>query len=257
MTSINDLKDFAEKQGIKLLDQADIIRKAQKALADKYHFSPTQIKEHFDQLIEESEKVAYEIYKQYEKTYGEDVIIAMTQHLIDTKEISRLEDLPTVMKKYYKVLDDFYLSLANSRKSRAGKTFEKIHNGLFKILKYPFEEQVKIDGKPDFLMPSAEHYKKDAPDCIIFTAKRTLRERWRQIVTEGTRGNRFFLATIDEDLSEAQLKEMHDHRISIVCPESIKNSKYPDAVNVLSFKQFFNDHLDPAMERWKRNHVIK
>jgi hypothetical protein len=49
---------------------------------------------------------------------------------------------------------------------------------------------------------------------------------------------------------------MHHNRIYLVCPESIKTAKYGDKVNVLSFKQFFKDYLDPAMERWRRNGVI-
>ena len=132
-----------------------------------------------------------------------------------------------------------------------------IHNSLFKILSYPFDEQVVINGKPDFLMPSAEHYRKNPMDCIIFTAKRTLRERWRQIVTEGTRGLGFYLATIDPKVTGSQLKEMLDHRIYIVCPESIREKHYADKVNVLSFSKFFKDHLDPKMESWKRNGIIK
>src|SRR3990167_3854109 len=150
----------------------------------------------------------------------------------------------------------FFLSLAQSRKARAGKSFEAIHNALFKELSYPFDEQRVINGKPDFIMPSYGHYMNNAPDCIIFTAKRTLRERWRQIVTEGTRGLGFFLATIDDNISTNQLTEAHNNRIFIVCPEIIRKEKYSDAVNVLSFPQFFKDYLDPALARWKRNKIV-
>lgn len=161
------------------------------------------------------------------------------------------------MGEYFKLFDTFFLSLAQSRKSRAGRSFEAIHNALFKELSYPFDEQKVINGKPDFIMPSYGHFLENPIDCIIFTAKRTLRERWRQIVTEGTRGLGFYLATIDEGISSNQLTEAHNNRIYIVCPSRIKNQFYKDKVNVLSFTQFFKDHLDPAMERWKRNNVIK
>jgi hypothetical protein len=105
-------------------------------------------------------------------------------------------------------------------------------------------------------MPSYEHYLRNPIDCIIFTAKRTLRERWRQIVTEGTRGYGFFLATIDEKVSSTQLAEMHHNKIYLVCPENIKIAKYNNILNVLSYKQFFMDYLDPSMERWRRNGII-
>ena len=122
-----------------------------------------------------------------------------------------------------------------------------------------FSEQPVINGKPDFLLPSAGHYQENATDCILFTVKRTLRERWRQVTTEGTRGNTYFLATIDESKSQNELGEMLDNRVFLVCPYEIKqrNEKYRLAQNVLSFQDFFQDYLDPAMERWKRNGVIE
>jgi hypothetical protein len=161
-----------------------------------------------------------------------------------------------VLGSYLTVFDRFFMSIAQSRRTRAGHSFENLHNALFKELAYPFDEQRVINGKPDFIMPSYDHFRINPIDCIIFTAKRTLRERWRQIVTEGTRGLGFFLATIDEDVSSMQLAEMHQNRIYLVCPHSIKVAKYSDKVNVLSFKQFFKDYLDPAMERWGRNGII-
>ena len=32
--------------------------------------------------------------------------------------------------------------------------------------------------------------------------------------------------------------------------------KYADKINVLSFKKFFLDHLDPKLESWKRNKIV-
>lgn len=89
-------------------------------------------------------------------------------------------------------------------------------------------------------------------DCIIFTAKRTLRERWRQIVTEGTRGLGFYLSTIDESISANQLDEMRNHRIYLVIPISIKEqvAQYRTAHNVITFEEFFRYHLDLAVTRW-------
>ena len=49
---------------------------------------------------------------------------------------------------------------------------------------------------------------------------------------------------------------MLHHRIYVVVPRQIKDAKYADVVNVLSFSQFFNDYLDPAVQRWQRNSII-
>ena len=128
---------------------------------------------------------------------------------------------------------------------------------LFGILGYPYTPQAVINGQPDFLLPSVEHFKKNAMDCIIFTVKRTLRERWRQIVTEGTRGYLFYLATIDEDIASRDLNEIHKNRIYLVVPERIRAETYPDQPNVISFETFFESHLDPAMKRWRKNKIIE
>ena len=96
-------------------------------------------------------------------------------------------------------------------------------------------------------------------DSVIFTLKRTLRERWRQIVTEGTRGLGFYLGTIDEDIAIRDLEEMKTARIYIVVPERIKNVRedYKKAPNVISFEDFFTHHLDPAMNRWRSQGLVK
>lgn len=255
--SISDLKAFATTRGIKLKEQKGIAEIASENIAQRFGYNKEEIKEHFDSLLEETEKEAYKVYLGFEKVYGESVFKTFADQLVQTGEISEVNQLGGILGKYFNVFDSFYMSLAQSRRTRAGHSFENIHNALFKELEYPFDEQRVINGKPDFIMPSFNHFTENPIDCIIFTAKRTLRERWRQIVTEGTRGLGFFLATIDDNVSTTQLIEMHRNRIYLVCPQNIKEKKYNDKVNVLSFKQFFKDFLDPAMDRWIRNGVIK
>ena len=254
--ALTDLKDFALTKGIKLKEQKEIAQMASDNIARRFGYNKEQIKVNFDSLIWDSEKEAYKIYLGFEKIYGEEVFDVFAKHLIDTGEITHLGQMGKVLGSYLTVFDSFFMSIAQSRRTRAGHSFENLHNALFKELEYPFDEQKVINGKPDFIMPSYDHFIRYPLDCIIFTAKRTLRERWRQIVTEGTRGLGFFLATIDEDVTSTQLTEMHHNRIYLVCPESIKSSKYNTNVNVLSFRQFFKDYLDPAMERWRRNGII-
>ncbi len=195
------------------------------------------------------------LYLEKEKEYGKKVFKILIE-TIKKDDPATIEFIEERIGDYFNDLDAFFLSLAQSRKSRAGSAFENMIKSLFKSLNYPFDEQQIINGNPDFLLPSRKHYDQQAMDCIIFTAKRTLRERWRQIVTEGTRGLGFFLATIDHKVSRSQLEEMNRHRIYLVCPTKIRNEFYKDARNVINFSQFFEDHLDPAMKRWKKNGVI-
>ena len=247
------LKDFADKNKITLKKWEEILNIATDNIIKKDLYNPEYIKENFDDLFDDIGNEAYKVYQYYEQEYGKKVLNTYSSYIINSTHSG---NIPELIAESFKPFDKFFLSLSQSRKSRAGKTFEAITKSLFKKLDYIFDEQVIINGKPDFLIPSKKHYIENPMDCIIFTAKRTLRERWRQIVTEGTRGLGFYLGTIDQSISNVTLNEMLKHRIYVVCPQTIKYKYYSKTVNVISFKQFFTDHLDPAMIRWKNNKVI-
>jgi len=215
------------------------------------------IKKNFSALVEEIQIEGYKYYLEREKVAADIAFRKILSPLINDDHSSK-EQFMDILRDNFWALDKFFLGLTQGRKPRAGITFEYLIKDLFGKLHYPYSYQAVINGKPDFLLPSEEHFKNNAMDCIIFTVKRTLRERWRQIVTEGIRGHRFFLATIDEKISQNALTEMLSSRIYAVVPERIKNSipKYEDAQNVITFEEFFEQHLDPAMERWKSNNIV-
>ena len=49
---------------------------------------------------------------------------------------------------------------------------------------------------------------------------------------------------------------MMNNRIYMVIPELMKILAYKRVENVISFREFFRDHLDPRMEIWRRPGVI-
>lgn len=259
MAPKDPLRKFAEKKGIRLASQSQISAEAALLAAQKTNFDADYIKQHFDELIEESEQEIYNVYLKHEKAYEKAVVHALIEDLIAKGEITSLENVGEVIGNYAPMLDKFFQSVSQGRKPRAGGVFENIYSTLFKAIGYPFEEQPIIDEKPDFILPSHAHYQRDPMDCIIFTSKRTLRERWRQIVLEGAKSTSFFLATIDKKISANQFADMHSNRIYIVCPNEIKKALYTheNVVNVLSFSEFFMDYVDPAIERWKRKGILK
>lgn len=215
------------------------------------------IKENLSEVISRFEDVAYGRYMEAElHAAGTAMIRAFSGSISD--EASRTDILEAVCRDHYATLNEFFLSLSQGRKARAGKTFEYVVAVLFDLLDLPYTAQAVINGKPDFLMPGKAHYENHAMDCIIFTLKRTLRERWRQITTEGTKGSIFFLGTLDADKTASDIAEMLRNRIYLVVPTQIKKAKehYQNAVNVISFEVFFRDHIDPAMQRWQDNGVI-
>jgi hypothetical protein len=215
------------------------------------------IKRNFSKLVEQVQLDAYYEYLEAEHRVGGEILAEVFLPLVNDK--AKAAEFVAVLGKYFESLDRFFLGLTNGRRPRAGKAFEFFIRQAFEKLGYPFSRCPLINGQPDFLLPSAEHFKKNAMDCIIFTVKRTLRERWRQIVTEGTRGLGFFLATIDEKIAERDLKDMLAARINLVVPARIKTLRpdYERAVNVITFEDFFQYHLDPAMRRWKASKALR
>jgi hypothetical protein len=212
------------------------------------------IKRNFSRLVEEVQVRAYEAYLVEERNAGELAIVTAFLPILPSQ--AKPEDAVRLVASYFFALDRFFLSLTQGRRPRAGSAFEFLLSELFKRLQYPFTEQPVIDGQADFVMPSVAYFKQNAPDAVIFTAKRTLRERWTQITTEGTRGLGFFLATIDEHVSQADLRRMIAHRITVVVPDRIRRQVYPKEHNVITFEQFFRDHLDPAMKRWRNRGIV-
>lgn len=224
------------------------------ALGD--HFADEEwIKENFSNLVETIEHGAYEHYLTAQRPAAMRAFRSVFGPMLPPNPSAN--DLFEILENNLRALDQFFLSIAQGRKSRAGSAFEHIIKTLFDKLKYPYTPQAVINGKPDFLLPSVEHFRENAMDCIIFTVKRTLRERWRQITTEGTHGHQFFLGTIDSKKTRNDLVEMKKNRIYLVMPETIRARCYPDESNVISFENFFRHHLDPAMTRWRDNNVIE
>lgn len=211
-----------------------------KAAADEIFSgkSKEQIKQNFSDHVTALHNRIYEKYLEHEEASAQAII----DHQITEKQAL-----------YFPDLNKLTMSLSQSRKSRAGKAFEGIFQELFSRLGYPFSDQVDIDGaKPDFVMPSEDYFREKPLDSIIFTAKRTLRERWRQVVTEANKGYSFFLATFDEKISRNQIEQAAKHKIYLVVPSSLKLEipHYKQAYNVLSFEEFLSLHLDPAIKRW-------
>jgi hypothetical protein len=140
-------------------------------------------------------------------------------------------------------LDSIFLSASQMRKSRAGRSFEHHIQRLFDDGNMRYEEQVVLGGRrPDFVLPDVKTLNQKA-DAVVVSLKTTLRERWKQIGMERFDGT-LFLATVDDRVSREAIEEMQRHDISLLVPESLKNSKeteYESHDNVITFRHFF-DH---------------
>jgi len=136
------------------------------------------------------------------------------------------------------------------RKSRAGYSFEHHIASMMIDGGIPFEKQVVIEARkrPDFILPSRALYDDSVrtnKEALVLSAKTTLRERWKQ-VSQDIKNCDLYLATVDENIAANAIEDMASHGITLVVPESLKNSdttEYRKQASVISFKSFFNSDI--------------
>ncbi|MCD4733214.1 type II restriction endonuclease [bacterium] len=138
-------------------------------------------------------------------------------------------------------------SILNRRKSRAGRSLENHTEYLLDINGIPYFSQSKIEGRPDIMIPNDEAYYKDPSLVTMLAIKRTCKDRWRQILKEAPNVSQRYLLTLQEGISENQLKEMKNANVSLIVPKEL-HKFYPPAFldTLLSVDQF----MDSMLERY-------
>lgn len=158
----------------------------------------------------------------------------------------------------------YELSLSNtqSRRSRAGHTFEALLEASLDIFGIPFQTQKKLGKshfesvglgkKVDLVVPSVESYTQSRSKCAVVTAKTTLRERWQEVVEELLRSGvpHIYLATLDEDIAMGKVATMRQHNITLVVKKSVWESKFKSEGSVEYFQHFFSKTLPHHLEVW-------
>lgn len=157
----------------------------------------------------------------------------------------RGDDPVRALVKGFRALDAVFLSAAQTRKSRAGLSFERHVERLLVDGRVRHEAQIVLSSRrPDFVLPDVRALNDAARrDALILSLKTTLRERWKQLGHERKHAA-VFLATVDDRVSAQAIDDMQEAGIVLVVPESLKKSKeacYVDNSNVISFKVFFSE----------------
>lgn len=139
--------------------------------------------------------------------------------------------------KGFRTVEDF-LSLSQTvlqrRKSRAGRSFEYHLEDLFRSRNVPFESQPMLDGtRPDFVFPSAEAYARldgdaDTSGVLVVTVKTTCKDRWRQALAEGPKVSTKYLITLQQGISQNQMREIRAANVKLVVPVDYHEAFAPD-----------------------------
>jgi type II restriction enzyme len=149
-----------------------------------------------------------------------------------------------VLKTQFNSTEEFIQaanSIANRRKSRAGKSLELHLEEIFKVSEIMFETQVYTEDKkqPDFVFPgSVEYHNPEYPNnkLVMLASKTTCKDRWRQVLNEADRIGTKHLFTLQQGISKNQLNEMYQHGIHLVVPQAYVSSfpiEYRDRISPL------------------------
>lgn len=185
-----------------------------------------------------SRDIEYDLYRQAEMRHRASQAAAL---------LLRGNDPLRALVKEFRRLDGLFLSAAQTRKSRAGRSFEHHVQRLLLDGRIHHEPQIVFGGRrPDFVLPDAHALNHaHGREALILSLKTTLRERWKQLGLE-RRHAEVFLATVDDRVSAQAIADMQDNGIVLVVPESLKTAKeacYEKAAGVISFRTFFDEHV--------------
>ena len=159
----------------------------------------------------------------------------------------------------------YRLSLSNtqSRRSRAGKSFEAIIYKIYENLGYEYDSQSKVGRKTfdslglgkkvDSILPNIDSFKKRRNKTIIGTMKTSLRERWQEVAEEieRTKIPEIHLLTADENITKSKAQEMANHNIIIVTYDWVADSETLNSMkNIISFEEYLFEEIPAIINFW-------
>jgi hypothetical protein len=171
------LEQFIKRQA--LPSPENLAAQAQKQWLEekgRTNINPFNLVQPGDAVMRISRDIEYSIYKQAELRFR-------------AAQVARLllqggGDPIANLVRGFPELDAIFLSAAQTRKSRAGLSFEYHVERLFKDGRIRYEAQAVFGGRrPDFILPDVKELNEKG-DALIVSLKTTLRERWKQLAME-------------------------------------------------------------------------
>jgi len=223
--------------------------------------TPERVQANFNQMLKDVWLETLNVLEDYEQ---EVYPLNIVDHLMEAKK-ELVEESQKVAQaqgysqgvrflfsSLYPYLREIFLSISQSRKTRGGRDFELQFGKLLELMKVPYQK-VRRSYRVDFMIPSDSLFKKNPTAAAIASAKRTLRERWREVVEElhAMRAPNIFLVTADENVSEGHVRAIcGDYRIHLVVWDEIKQ-QYAAEPLVLGYTQWANDRIPILRQFWQ------
>lgn len=259
-----EINNFLDSFGLSSTETNNLIQNKTQFVNNTYSFILKAINSYVDFPNSRTmSKTARNIYSQAHKgrVSPDDEIIDWTE--VEFKLYRALEDKiykPKICRGFASVDDFEHLAaqLMNRRKSRAGKSLENHLEEIFRESGLSFESQVRTEGNKtsDFVFPSSEAYHDEnfpIEGIVTLGAKTTCKDRWRQVLNEANRvrDSQKFLCTLQQGISESQLKEMEFEKLTLVVPKQYI-SLYPSSFHkkIWTIEQFI-EHVKKIENAYK------
>jgi len=229
---------------------------------DTETLTPLQVRRRFNTIFHNVWIKTLEVLERYEENayargIPEELIHLLRNDVEEAEKVLRrqgfIESIKFLFERFYPYLRRSFLSVSQSRMTRGGRDFELQFGRLLTLLGIPYQK-VQRAYRVDFMLPSDEAFRRNPTTAAIASAKRTLRERWREVVEElhTMRSPNIFLITADFDITGGHIKEICDnYRIHLVVWDRVKSSSFPEHPLVLSYTQWANERLPVLEQFWK------
>lgn len=140
----------------------------------------------------------------------------------------------------------FSLSVQNRRKARAGQALENHLEAIFidNNIRYARGVVTENKFKPDFIFPGKTEYDDSnflASKLTMLGVKSTLKDRWRQVLSEAERIKYKHLLTLEPGISVNQTDQMRDKSLQLVVPQKLQATyQLKQQQWLLNLKQFIS-----------------
>lgn len=235
---------------LKTIPEVDtIVNAAIERLRESSILTPEKVKSNFSDALSTLEKTAEIVYREYEHKALENLKQKCLERIgIDVTPKQALDSAILLVK-------EFELRAGQSRKSRAGHTFEKavpllLQKMLIQCEKPTGKDARKIFRQVDLIAPSVQVAKEKPEQAIYISVKRTLRERWKQVVDEKILGYVYLITNTTEtkDLTESKCETIGKQKIILYVQDKVKKLDY---LKDKPFVRTLND-LPKDLERFKK-----
>jgi hypothetical protein len=132
-------------------------------------------------------------------------------------------------------------SLSNQRRKRAGVAMEGIMAFILDRCDIEYQRGQPKTGRSDFICPNLKAFDSWPELTVILEFKRTLRERWKEVLDELAKSHTVWLVTLDRGLTSGTVDSIGDSSITLYARQSVYESLPKDHAHLRSIRTLLAD----------------